>query len=75
MKLTNETKAALLPLLQKAVQAKIDEWEAESAMEGVLERTFDGMNVALEPLAVSYDTGEQVTLEDVQSYVDSLEED
>jgi hypothetical protein len=73
MRLTKEQKTELLPLLQKAVQAQIDLWEASGAIEGVLDKTYDNMGEALAPMAVTYDSGSQVTAEDLQVYVDGIE--
>lgn len=75
MKLTKQQIADILPELQTAVQAKIDMWEAEGNIEGVLGKMFDGMDEAIDNLAISYDSGSQVKEEDVQEYLDTCTED
>lgn len=71
MKLTKVQKEAILPLLRVAVQAQIDQWDAERQIEGVVDAELDCMSEGLEALAVSYDQGEDVQLKDVQLYIDS----
>ena len=77
VKLTPEQKAELLPAFQKAVQAKIDQWDHERFIERVLLGArygeLDGMNEGLDPFAVSYDKGSQATADDLQHYIDGLE--
>jgi len=75
MKITKEQRAEILPFLQAAVQAKIDQWENEGAIEGVLGLTLDGMNCALDPFAVNCDSGADVKLEDVDSYLSQCNEE
>jgi hypothetical protein len=75
MKLTKEQIADILPELQKAVQAKIDMWEAEGVIESIADEMYDGMDEALDNLAISYDRGNQVKLEDVETYFSELKED
>jgi hypothetical protein len=75
VKITDEQRAEILPILQMATQALIDKWEAEGAIEGVLGVTLDSMGDSLEGLAISYDSGDQVTLEDVDSYLDGCVSD
>ena len=65
----------ILPLLQKIVQAKIDQWEAEGEIEGILNTELSGMNSAGEYFAVIYDRGTQVTLVNVDEYLDQCQED
>lgn len=75
MKLTEQQVADILPELQKAVQAKIDMWEAEGNIEGTLGTMFDGMDEAIDDLAVSYGSGDEVKPEDVRMYIESLAEE
>ena len=70
MRLTKDQKREILPLLQQAVQAKIDQWDAERQIEGILGVEMDRMNTSADDLAISYDRGNQVKLEDVQTYID-----
>jgi hypothetical protein len=74
MRLTKAQKQEILPLLQNAVQAQIDLWDATGAIEGVLGRELDSMSAPLEPLAVSYDSGADVKIEDVQPYINDCRE-
>ena len=75
MKITDEQRAEILPLLQKATQALIDKWEAEGAIEGVNGVMLDEMGQSLEGLAISYDRGDQVILQDVDTFLDGCVEE
>jgi hypothetical protein len=74
MKLSKNEKLEILPLLQRAVQAKIDEWDSTRQIEGIVDAELDSMSDGVEHLAVGYDTGAEVTLEDVQVYIDTCVE-
>ena len=71
MKLTKAQKEEILPLLQQAVQAQIDCWDAQRQIENVLDKELDGMGQGIEDLAISCDFGRDVKLEDIQDYIDS----
>jgi hypothetical protein len=75
MKLTKKQKQILLPYVQDVVDGLIVSWEAQRCIERILGKSFDGMTAAAEPLAVSYETGPEVRLEDVQSYIDACKEE
>jgi hypothetical protein len=75
MKLTKKQKQEILPHLQTMVQGNIDAWESQRRIEGILEKNFDCMNDAAQDFAVVYGSGDEVTLADVQSYVEQLEEE
>lgn len=74
MKLTKSQKEAILPLLQAAVQAKIDCWDSQRQIEGVLGKEFDNMEAGIEDLAIGCDGGDMVSAKDVQKYLDGCEE-
>ena len=74
MRLTKQQKKDILPLLQQAVQAQIDRWDAERQIEGVLEKELDSMGEGIEHLAVGCDSGTDVELNDVQDYINSCRE-
>lgn len=74
MKLTKEQKDEILLLLQQAVQAQIDRWDAERGIENVLDKELDDMGQGIEDLAISCDFGRDVKLDDIQDYIDSCEE-
>ncbi|HTQ97228.1 MAG TPA: hypothetical protein VMH89_10505 [Candidatus Acidoferrum sp.] len=73
MKLTTTQKRAILPLLQQAVQSKIDCWDAQRQIEGVVGKQSDNMEQRIEDFAICVDFGSQITLSGVQEYVDHLE--
>jgi hypothetical protein len=75
MKLTEKQKKTLLPYVQGVVQGVIDTWESERCIERILGKSFDGMTQAAQDMAIAYDSGEDVTLEEVQAYIDSCTED
>jgi hypothetical protein len=75
MKLTAKQKKDLQPYVRDVVQGIIDAWEAQRCIERILKTSFVGMNAAAEFLAVSYDSGAQVTLDDVQTYIDNCTEE
>jgi hypothetical protein len=75
MKLTAKQKETLQPYVRDVVQGIIEAWEAQRCIERILKTSFDGMNAAAEFLAVSYDSGDDVTLDDVQSYIDNCTEE
>jgi hypothetical protein len=75
VKLTKKQKEMLRPYLRDLVQNTIEMWETQRCIEGILGRSFDGMSAAAETFAVSYDHGFQVTLDDVQTYIDSCVEE
>jgi hypothetical protein len=75
MKLTAKQKETLQPYVRDVVQGIIEAWEAQRCIERILKTSFDGMTAAAESMAVSYDNGSQVTLDDVQTYIDSCEEE
>ena len=72
MRTTKNQRKEILPILQKIVQAKIQQWEGERAIENILGKECDGTNEACEHFAVSYDWDQQMTLEDVSIYLDLL---
>lgn len=69
MRLTKAQKREILPHLQKAVQAIIDRWEAEREIEAITGKELDEMGAAAEPLAVTLNSGSQVTLAHVDDYL------
>ncbi len=71
MRLTNEQKRSILPYVQAAVQGVIDSWEAESHIESTLGLEIDDMHGGLEDLAISADSGADVTIDQMQWYIDS----
>lgn len=60
---------ALLPWLQRAVQAQIDRWDAEREIEHLLDVELDEMAPGIEDLAVSVDCGADVTRAQVEDYL------
>ena len=72
---TRSEKSYILPHLQKMVQSIIDTWNAQREIEKELEQDFSDMTEAAECLAVRYDSGASVTLDDVQTYIDACKED
>lgn len=75
MKITDEQRAEILPLLQQATQALIDKWDAQGAIESVLGTSLDGVSDGIESLAISYGSGSEVTLLDVDIYLEEFDED
>ena len=69
MKLTKKKRKEILPFLQKIVQAKIDQWETEREIEHIVEDELNHMNSACEYFAVGHDTGDTITLDDVDDYL------
>jgi len=74
MNLTKRQRENILPLLQQAVQAKIDQWDLERQIESVVDAELDSMQDGLEILAVNYNEGKDVRLEDVDDYIDRCRE-
>jgi hypothetical protein len=75
VKLTKKQKEEVLPHLQHMVDSIISAWESQRWIEGILGRNFDGMSGAAEMLAVTYDAGREVKLDDVQDYINKCRED
>jgi hypothetical protein len=70
LKLTKKQKLAILPHLQTAVRAQIDEWKAERQIEGIVDREMSHMRIGIEQLAACLNRGVQITVFDVQDYID-----
>lgn len=75
MKLTKKQKETALPYVQAIVEAQIRMWEAERDLESILGADFDGMDEAANHLSLSYHHGDEVILDDVQSYFDACKEE
>lgn len=56
-------KAALAELFRRAIRAKVEQWDAESAIENVVGE-IDGMDTAVEDFAVGIDSVEEVDFDD-----------
>lgn len=65
----------ILPAIQRAVQAQIDRWDAEREIEHFFDREFDNMGEGLENMAISFDTGDEVTIEAAREYLEGLGDD
>ena len=74
MKFTREQAQEILPALRKAVQSKIECWDAQGEIEGVLGHMFKDMEYCgIEDFAVG--EPEDITVEDALEYINSLEVD
>jgi hypothetical protein len=71
MWLTFEQKEKILPYLKAAVQAQINLWDAQRRIERVLNRSIVLMSAGIIDLAVTYDEADEITIGDVQKYIDS----
>ena len=72
MRLTKFQKRDILPYLQAGVQATLEAWKAQRAIENIIGKESELMGQGMEDLAVGVDAGTDVNLKDVQFYVDSL---
>lgn len=70
MKLTSRQKHDILPHIQAAVQGIIDSWESQRQIEFLLDAEIDEMNPGLEDLAIGADKGTDITIDQVQEYID-----
>lgn len=75
MKLTKQQKKDILPLLRRVVQGIIDSWDAQREIEDVVGVELDGMSRAAEDMAVGYGSPEDITIDEVQDYVDACRRD
>lgn len=73
MKITKRQAEKILPILQRAVQAQIDRWDAERQIEKFFAQDFDGMGELIEDLAIGADEGTDVSIENAIEYMSMLE--
>jgi hypothetical protein len=74
MRITKKQKDEILVQLKIAAAGKLAQWDAERAIEAILDKgDFDNMNRLLDDLCAGFGDTEDVTRQDVQDYVDGLE--
>ena len=74
MQIGNKKAKEIRPFLWLAVRAQIDCWVAQRKIEKILDQYFDHMQDGITDLAVSVDSENDITLQDVKDYVAGLRE-